>query len=205
MRYKNLIVDDPGTPATEKEIGVLEEALGCALPEDYVQFLKACNGGYLEYDTLVEFEDGTSEYLSFSGLYQASDSCEWECNPFELKQERKNADFPREKVLPIGRDGGSSRLFIDLRGGYKVVAFVQGLPEWTGPRTKDSLVVLADSFDEYLEILTLCDETIEHHIESFNVTEESVQATIEWLDSAGTAWREQYQLKWNERVPFQKI
>lgn len=205
MRYKNLIVEDPGAPATEKEIGVLEKELGCSLPEDYIQFLKTCNGGYLEYDILVELEDDASEYLSFCGLYKARNSREWECIPFELQQERKNDDFPRKKVLPIGRDGGSSRLFIDLRDGYKVVAFVQGLPEWTGLRKNDALVVLADSFDEYLEKLTLCNETIEDHIENFDVNEESVQATIEWLDSIGTAWRKKYQSKWNERVPFHQI
>lgn len=205
MRYKNLIVEDPGAPATEKEVGILEKELGCSLPGDYIQFLKTCNGGYLEYDILVKLEDDGSEYLSFCGLYRAINSGEWECNPFELQQERKNDGFPREKVLPIGRDGGSSRLFIDLRDGYKVVAFVQGLPEWTGLRKNNALVVLADSFDKYLEKLTLCDETIEDHIENFDVNQESVQATIEWLDSIGTTWREKYQSIWNERVPFHQI
>lgn len=192
MKFKNLLIEDTHSPATDEDIKVLEYELDCTIPNDYLAFLKACNGGYLEYEILVEFENKTNEYLSFCCLYRAGSQDEWECNPFELLQEKKGEGFPQRGVLPIARDGGSSVLYLDLRDGYKVVAYIQGLPGWTGAREKSTVIELAGSFEEYLHKLTLSEETIENHIENFNVDATTVNATIEWLDSVGVEWREVY-------------
>ncbi|MBU2978736.1 SMI1/KNR4 family protein [Alteromonas sp. C1M14] len=204
MKYKSLVVEDTGSPATEKDIEALEKILGTALPNDYVQFLKTCNGAYLAYDTPVEFKDGSSEYLCFCELYSVSNELEWSSNPFELKQEREHGSAPAN-LLPIARDGGDSRLFLDLKHDCKVVAFVQGLPAWTKLRQQDAWIVIAESFDSYLAKLTLSDQTIADHIKNFNVTEQSVEATLEWLDSIGQQWRTDHQASWNKRVPFHQI
>lgn len=205
MKYRNLIIEDTNQPVTDAEIRSIEKELGTDLPEDYKAFLKSCNGGYLEYDILISFKNGSTEYLCFSSIYAAKGETDWESNPFELRQARKQDGFPQEGVIPIARDGGSSVLFLDLRDGYKVVAFVQGLPEWTGLRQEDALVVIAESFDEYLNKLTISDEMVKEHIENFEVSESSVESTLEWLDSIGLEWREKYRELWNERVPFKKL
>ncbi|MDA9003979.1 SMI1/KNR4 family protein [bacterium] len=205
LRYTHLIVDEVGGPVDDKDIELLEKQLGCALPDDYTAFIRACNGGYLEYSILVEFENGKSEYLSFCSLYKVHGEGDWECNPFELRHEWEGDELPPGKVLPIARDGGSSRLYLDLREGYKVAAYVQGLPEWTGLQKKDSLVVLADSFDEYLGKLTISDESIQYHVKNFDVSENSIRETLKWLDSMGTGWRRKYREIWNERILSHKI
>ena len=205
MKYRNLLIEDTNQQATDAEIVSIENELGMCLPNDYKEFLKSCNGGYLEYDILIHFENEKSEYLCFSSLYRASGDDDWECNPFELRQARKQEGFPETGVIPIARDGGSSMLYLDMREGCKVVAFVQGLPEWTGLRQEDSLVVVANSFDEYLDKLTISDEMIEDHIENFEISEDSVNATIEWFDSIGLEWRDKFRGQWNERVPFKQV
>ena len=205
MKYRNLLIEDTNSNATHAEIESIENELGMPLPNDYKEFLKSCNGGYLEYDILINFEKGRSEYLCFSSLYSASNENDWECNPFELNEARKQEGFPQTGILPIARDGGSSMLYLDLRDGYKVVAFVQGLTEWTGLRQEDSIVIVANSFGEYLEKLTISDEMIKDHIENFKVSEDSVNSTIDWFDSIGLEWREKYRKQWNERVPFNEV
>ncbi len=205
MKYRHLVIEETSQQASDLEIKSIEDELGVSLPNDYKAFLKSCNGGYLEYDVLINFDNEDSEYLSFSSLYRASRDDDWECNPFELRQAKKQAGFPEMGVIPIARDGGSSMLYLDMREGYKVVAFVQGLPEWTGLRQKDALVVVAESFDDYLSQLTISDEMIKDHIEHFDISEASVNATVEWFDSIGPQWRDKFREQWNQRVPFYKV
>lgn len=205
MKYRNLLFEDTNPPASDAEISAVERELGGSLPDDYKAFLRSCNGGYLDYDILIHFDNGQSEYLSFSGLYKVGLDDNWESNPFELKQARKLQGYPDTGVIPIARDGGSSVLYLDLREGCRVVAFIHGLPEWTGSRQDDAWVVVAGSFEEYLDQLTISDETIESHITDFEVFESSVNATIEWFDSIGLEWRDKFRRQWNERVPFRQI
>lgn len=43
-------------------------------------------------------------------------------------------------------------------------------------------MVLADSFNGYLDSLHLSEERIEEHINHFVISPESIEATLEWLD-----------------------
>lgn len=205
MKYRNLLFDDTNPPASDADISAVECELGVSLPDDYKAFLTSCNGGYLDYDILIRFDKGRSEYLSFSSLYKVAPDDDWECNPFELKQARRQQGYPDTGVIPIARDGGSSVLYLDLREGCRVIAFIHGLPEWTGLRQDDAWVVVAGSFEEYLDQLTISDETIDSHITNFEVSESSVNATIEWFDSIGLEWRDKFRRQWNARVSFHQI
>ena len=51
--YRGLIFDDTREGATDAAIEQLEANLGARLPDDYRQFLKTCNGGYVDYDVLA--------------------------------------------------------------------------------------------------------------------------------------------------------
>ena len=67
---------------------------------------------------------------------------------------------------------------------------VAGLPAWTGRRQQGSdFVVLADSFNGYLDSLHLSQERIVEHINHFIITSDSIDATFEWLDKGSPGWR----------------
>ena len=198
--YRNLVIETDTPLPTSENIKQLEAALGHPLPDDYKKFLSNCNGGDMDYQINVRFPNGSREFIGFSSLYSVSEG-EWETNPYELHQARAQSEFPSAGVLPIAIDGGSSILYLDLRNGYQVVAFVHGLPAWTGLRQEDSLIQVASSFDDYLSKLVICDEIAQYHIEHFEITPESVANTIQWLDSGNKDWRSKFSKLWNDRVP----
>lgn len=199
--YRGLILDDTREGASDEAIAQLEAKLGARLPDDYRQFLKTCNGAYLDYDVIATLSNGDKEPMSFS-LYGLDAEEQYESNPFELEQLREVEGFPQAGLLPIGRDGGASILLLDVRDGRQdVAAMVAGLPAWTGRRQQgDEYVVLADSFNGYLDLLHLTEERIADHIDTFMISESSIEATLEWLDKASLGWRERYRQQWNARV-----
>ncbi|WP_287813839.1 SMI1/KNR4 family protein [Pseudomonas sp.] len=199
--YRGLLLEDTREPATDQAIARLEALLQATLPADYRQFLKACNGAIVEYDVAVTLANGERELMSFS-LFGLDLAQTWESNPHELEQAMALPDYPASGLLPIGRDGGSSLLLLDLRDGRQdVAAMVAGLPAWTGRRQQgDEYVVLAASFDAYLGALHLADETIASHIDRFLISPTSVEATLAWLDSGSPDWRTRHRERWNARV-----
>lgn len=199
--YRGLIFDDTREGATDAAIEQLEADLGARLPDDYRQFLKTCNGGYVDYDVLATMANGDKELLSFA-LYGLDAAEGYESNPFELAQLRKDPDFPTTGLLPIGRDGGASILLLDLRDGRQdVAAMVAGLPAWAGRRQQgNEYVVLADSFNGYLDALYLSHDRIADHIDHFIISADSIEATLTWLDNGSPGWRERYREQWNVRV-----
>ena len=199
--YRGLLLDDTREGASDTAIAQLENSLGARLPDDYRQFLKACNGASVEYDVLATMANGDRELLSFS-LHGLDLDTQWGANPFEMQQLRTHAGFPDSGLLPIGRDGGASVLLLDLRDGRQdVAALVAGLPAWTGRRQQgDEFVWLADSFNGYLDALHLSAERIEEHIDHFMLSPETIAATLAWLDAGSPGWRELYRTRWNERV-----
>lgn len=199
--YRGLILDDMREGASDETIAQLEASLGARLPDDYRQFLKTCNGAFLDYDVIATLSNGDKEPMSFS-LYGLDPNGEYESNPFELEQLREVEGFPEAGLLPIGRDGGASVLLLDLRDGRQdVAAMVAGLPAWTGRRQQgDEYVVLAKSFNDYLDLLHVTEEHIADHIDNFMISKGSIEATLEWLDKASPGWRERYREQWNARV-----
>ena len=199
--YRGLIFDDTRESASDHALAQLEATLGARLPDDYRQFLKTCNGATVDYDVLATMSNGDKELLSFL-LYGLDPSEQYESNPFELEQLRKQPGFPATGLLPIGRDGGASVLLLDLREGRQDVgAMVAGLPAWTGRRQQgDEYVVLADSFNAYLDLLHLSQERIAEHINHFVISADTIEATLVWLDQGSPGWRERYRAVWNARV-----
>lgn len=199
--YRGLIFDDTREGASDHALAQLEATLGARLPDDYGQFLKTCNGATVDYDVLATMSNGDKELLSFL-LYGLDPSETYESNPFELEQLRQQSGFPATGLLPIGRDGGASVLLLDLRDGRQDVgAMVAGLPAWTGRRQQgDEYVVLADSFNAYLDLLHLSQERIAEHINHFVISADTIEATLVWLDQGSPGWRERYRAVWNARV-----
>lgn len=200
MNYSGRVVDDPNPPPSRDAIAHLETQLGVALPADYVDFLMNCNGGHVDYEIEIAFEDGSREFLSFSGMYQLVSGGQWETNPFELRHARKIDGFPQEGVLPISRDGGGSQLYLDLRAGCSVVAFVHGLPAWTGRREIDALVKVADNFQDYWRQLCISDDYVQEFIENYDPQYDNADLAAEWLDTGNSGWRDKFRDAWEQHV-----
>ena len=199
MLYRNRIIDDTNPPPSPQLVAQLEESLGCELPTDYRQFLDVCNGGHAEYEVDVKFDDGTLEPLSFGALYAVALGS-WETLPFELTEVRQQNGFPNELVLPIARNGGGSMLFLDLRNSYRVVAFVHGLPAWTGLRQQDTLVNVAPTFHDYLDALYISDDMIVDAITHFDPKYNVPEMMAEWFDTGSPNWRTTHADIWDRHV-----
>jgi hypothetical protein len=151
-RYGHLLVDAPKGPPTDAEIGAIEEAVGSPLPEELREWLAAFNGGTLDYT--FELETGAGPFpLCFYSLFSSRRPSP--ARPaaglilHELAMERRLKAL-RAGLLPIAGDGGTSVLYVDLapeRRG-RVVAYVEGLPDWDGT-TEGCYVVVAPDLPAY--------------------------------------------------------
>src|SRR5690606_17891546 len=99
-----------------------------------------------------------------------------------------------QNMLPIAEDGGGSLLCLDLdpETNGRIVAFVRGLPAWTGLTQHDVGAVLASDFDAYLDAL----HVDEHHAQMAwgdaqhaSVDEDWRDAVRRWLDDGLPLWR----------------
>lgn len=156
-RYRHLAIERAKPAPSQEQLAAVEAQLGAQLPDSYRQFLQVGNGGYVAYAVDVPIGEVGSQALSFCDFYSADEGtfCDGTLVG-EIRSGRKYAKIPAG-VLPIARDGGGSLLYLDLSeaGKGRVVAFVAGLPEWTGLRTDSRFVQLAESFDEYVGLLRI--------------------------------------------------
>ena len=190
-RFRHLALERAKPAPTAAEIAAIETLLGAKLPNSFREFLEVANGASMEYFVDITFEDGTSESLSFCSIFstEEGDFCD-ETFVGEIRAAREYQGVP-VGVLPFARDAGDSMVYLDLspEGKGRVVAFVQGLPEWTGLRTEPSLVEVASSFDEYVEKLWFDRENLLENLESPDLEPKHIDATEEWLDISLPAWR----------------
>jgi hypothetical protein len=98
-------------------------------------------------------------------------------------------------LLPVARDGCGSLLMLDVGAEHygRMVAFVHGLPAWTGSSRDDMFVELAPDLDAYLDSLFIDDETAESEWSGvlgtalYNPWRDVV---VQWLDSGLPGWRD---------------
>lgn len=190
-RYRHVAIEDAKPAPTARQIAAVERVLGASLPTSFVEFLAVANGGYCEYVVDVPLGDGSTEEMSFCGIFSVDEGtfCD-ETLVGEIRAGREYAKIP-EGVLPFARDGGGSILYLDLspEGRGRVVAFVTGLPDWAGSRSESALVELAPSFDAYVDSLRIDRAAVLDHLEH-DVTElAQVEAIEEWLDIGCPNWR----------------
>lgn len=189
-RFRHLAIERAKPAPTEGELAAIESLLGASLPASFREFLRVANGGYLEYVVDVPVGDGKTEELSFCGIFstEEGDFCD-ETFMGEIRSAREYQKVP-QGVLPFARDGGGSLVYLDLspEGRGRVVAFVEGLPEWTGLRTESAFIELASSFDEYVNKLRI--DHLKHYAQSIK----HVDATEEWLDIGIPSWRSDSEL-----------
>lgn len=161
-RFRHLAIEQAKAAPTEEQLAAMEGLLGVGLPTSFREFLTVANGAYIDYVVDVPLPGGKTEELSFCGIFSADqgDFCD-ETFLGEIRSEREYKKIPPQ-VLPFARDGGASTAYLDLtpEGGGRVVAYVHGLPEWTGLRTESAFVELAPSFDGYVDLLRVDLESV---------------------------------------------
>src|SRR5262249_26694197 len=183
-------------PPTESELAIIETLLGAHLPASFRDFLRVANGGYLEYVIDVATGPGKTQPLCFGHLFSAGKGtfCD---RTFvgEIRTAREYQKVP-QGVLPFARDGGGSLVYLDLspKGNGRVIAFVIGLPEWTGSRTESAFIELASSFDEYVAKLRIDRDDVIDRLAHDATDMSHVEATEEWLDIVMPRWREDAEL-----------
>ena len=150
-RYRHLAIERAKPPPTDTQLAAVEALLGANLPASFRDFLRVANGGYLQYVVDVPTGSGKIEPLCFGSIFSADEGTF--CDETFVGEIRSQREYVKilQGVLPFARDGGGSVVYLDLsrKGHGRVVAFVMGLPEWTGKRTDSAFIELASSFDEY--------------------------------------------------------
>ena len=161
-KFGYLEIEGAKNKPTLQEIEDIESLLGAKLPQDFLDFLEIANGAYLDYCVHIPPDN---EELSFCTVYQTGkdDNGLYGYETFigEIEMQRQHKNTPKE-ILPFARDGGSSVVYLDLtrEGNGQVVAFVDGLPGWTGHRQESAFVVLASSFLNYTKLLYKCEDFV---------------------------------------------
>ncbi|UMP05394.1 SMI1/KNR4 family protein [Amycolatopsis sp. EV170708-02-1] len=198
-RYRGRVMFGPFTGVHPDELRALEGEIG-RLPDDYRAFIGLANGGRLEYDIRVPPGDA-GEVVGFTELYQVGRDQRGEYGYSTLLgQCRRRKDWwlaehiSMEWLLPIAGSGGNDTLFLDLgpENTGRLVAFVQGLPRWTGLRERTVLATVADTFDEYVDALFIDDETAQMNWEDVQhaAPDDPWRRVVEqWLDEGLTDWR----------------
>jgi hypothetical protein len=191
-RFRHLAIERAKPAPTEEQIRAIEALLGARLPASFREFLCVANGGYIEYVIDVPMGGGTTEPLCFCGIFSAEKGtfCD-ETFLGEIRAGREYSKIPAG-VLPFARDGGGSIVYLDLsdEGHGRVVAFVEGLPEWTGLRTESTFIELAPSFDEYVDKLHIDRGDVIRQLAEDVKDVSHVDATEEWLDIGMPNWRD---------------
>lgn len=124
------------------EIEELCKAIGCSLPQSYVDFIRQADGGHpelgsfsLEGDDKLDFDIDWFYSFSNKNIEQLKDVYE-EWKPVLDK-----------KMLPIGRDGGGSQILLQLGSESETVLFLRD------DSTKEYLKV-SSSFSAFIKKLT---------------------------------------------------
>ncbi|RSM91642.1 SMI1/KNR4 family protein [Kibdelosporangium aridum] len=199
-RYRGRLIFGPFATVEPDELDALENAIGGRLPSAYRAFIEEANGGSLMYDIRVPPNDD-GEIIGFTELLHIGRNEQGEygygtlLGAYQRQQERSLGEhISMKRLLPIARDGGNDTLFLDLdpRDGGRLIAFVHGLPEWTGKTEHDVLAVVADSFDAYLDDLFISDETAEmtwEDVRDADPDDDWRRAVEQWLDEGVPDWR----------------
>jgi cell wall assembly regulator SMI1 len=193
-QYRHLAIDDYAGPVDDDVFAELEKLIGVPLPQEFVNFLKVAHGGSMDfYQIDVPTEEAEEAGpVGFSAIYRLNGERTHQNLFYEIEQERANKQIPKE-VVPFASDGGGSTVYLDLtpEGAGRIVAFVEGLPEWAGKRQKSQFVEVAASFSEYVDKLYVDEDEIRDELEE-TLDDDTEQAWKQWLEIAFPDWRTRF-------------
>ncbi|GAA4249462.1 SMI1/KNR4 family protein [Dactylosporangium darangshiense] len=175
-RYRGRTFFGPFEPVDPADLAAVEADLGGPLPPGYRALLEAVNGGTAHYTIDIGGEPLGFELFSAAALRR------------EVPRRPPGAD-----LMPIAADGGGSLLFLAPDG--RVVAFVHGLPAWTGRSPQDAMHEVAGDIEQYLDRLALDDDTVEllwQDAEDLEPDDEWRIAVETFLDAESQGWRNRF-------------
>jgi hypothetical protein len=198
--YRDRIIFGPFTDPDPDDLAELESVVGVRLPTPYREFLQVANGGRLDYAVRLPAEAG-GEILTFWELYRLGagepgmKGFGTLLGEYGTRNELWISEFTSlQHMLPIADDSSSNLLCLDLdpktRG--RVVAFIYGLPAWTGLTQHDVGAVVGDSFNAYLDGLFIDEDSARYEWETAQHPSVSAQrrdAVRRWLDQGLPDWR----------------
>lgn len=197
--YRELVLFGPFSVVPPDVLAAVEAEVGGPLPLPYLRLLETANGGTVEYDVRTPAGD----VVSFPDLIPA-DRLVMEYQA--LQESFLAVHLPVANLLPVARADDGSLLMLDVgfeRYG-RVVAFVHGLPAWTGSTRDDAFVELAPDIDAYVDSLFIDDETAESEWSGvlgtalYNPWRDVV---AQWLDQGLPGWRQRPWARSSGRSP----
>lgn len=141
-------------PAPAAALTALEASLGCRLPEDYRDFLVACNGGFLSGTLGYEGHSPTGEYVTAS-IHHVGGFREEDYFSLDWRRDIYAGRIP-EDLLWIMDDPGGNAICLGLRGPHAGKVYFwdhENEPddEWDGAvETAGNIQLLADSFSAFV-------------------------------------------------------
>ena len=157
VRYHHVVIQNPLPSPGPEELTAVEQELGAALPALFAEFLTIAHGGTCDF-----VFDADGETISLGRIFRLERDPDSELRLGydygtilgELGAEREAKRLPKQ-VLPFAQGGGDVWIYLDLtpEGSGRIVAFLQGLPDWTGLRQESAFVEVAPSFNAFLESL----------------------------------------------------
>lgn len=194
--YRHLAIERADPAPTPEELDAIEEALCATLPASFVEFLRFANGVCLEaYVVHVTDERGAVDAVGPIAFFSASRTAGFGTFVGEIHAAREHVAIP-PGVLPFGRAGSSSMVYLDLSPGGegRVVAHLESYPAWTGLRERSAFVDLAPSFDEFLARLHVDREALLEDLTGQGLALHHIEATEEFLNIGLPGWRNDEQL-----------
>ncbi|MBM7542021.1 SMI1/KNR4 family protein [Amphibacillus cookii] len=149
----------------ENELIAFSEKIGYELPNDYIEFLRHHNGGYVKNSISTYYKNGEQKFIltSMFGLGSDDDLI----NQFETYKNR----IPNT-CIPIGRDAGGNLVCLNLSEvKYGYVYFWDHEEEFKYEEGKiaiNDLYFIADSFKEFLNSIER-DSIKESEVEGYEV------------------------------------
>ena len=129
---------------TREEIDEIEKSLGITLPQELLEHYLKYNGGVPEKPCFYSEEsDVEIEIQSFSPLKYSNDDLRTLEEKYVLFKEKSDL---MTRYLPFANDYGANRICIGLENGKIYVVYMD-----LGEITDDSVVLLADSFNEFID------------------------------------------------------
>lgn len=198
--YRDKVIFGPFSDPDPDELAELETVVRVRLPTPYRAFLQVANGGRLDYHVRLPAEAGR-EVIPFWHLYRlgAGDPAKKGFGTLPGEYGNRNSlwisEFASlERMLPIADDSSSNLLCLDLdpKTWGRVVAFIYGLPAWTGLTQHDVGAVVGDDFDAYLDGLFIAEDDARYKWVSAQHPTVSAQrrdAVRLWLDLGLPGWR----------------
>lgn len=144
--------DSPSYPkATQSDIGDFEKRHGFKLPALYVEFLEQYNGGYPEKSQSIDSMKNSREIDCFFSLLPDHN------DPYSLDWNiAKLPPANNAKLLPFAQDGFGNHFAIDFTDPSREdILYLKYSPT---PDETNEIYVLADSFQEFIESLTIPEE-----------------------------------------------